>query len=87
MSHTRTHVVQDSDLKVDQLENGNLEVATVIEGVLDSRGGLTYHRYVVHPGMYYGDKDPRVQVIAQRVHTPKVISEWEADAALRREER
>ena len=83
MAHTRTHVIQDPDLKVDQLEDGHLEVATVIEGVLDFRGNPTYHRYVLHPGAYVGDKDPRVQVLAQRVHTAQVISDWEAAEAAR----
>ena len=84
MSHTRIHVIQDPDLLVDQLEDGQLEVATVQEGILDARGNPTYHRYVLHPGAYYRDKDLRVQVVAQRVHTSKVISDWQTVEAARK---
>lgn len=82
MAHTRTHVIQDPDLLVDQLEDGHLEVR---ESILDKEGNPTYHRYVLHPGAYAGDKDPRVQVLAQRVHTRDVIGAWEAAEALRKE--
>lgn len=78
MERKRTRVVNDSDLLVDQLEDGHLEVR---ENVLDEDGKPTYHRYVLHPGAHYGDKDPRVQVIAQRVHTPDVVRSWKAGVA------
>ncbi len=80
MAHTRTHVIQDPDLLVDQLEDGHLEVR---ENILDEDGHPTYHRYVLYPGAYTRDRDSRVQVIAQRVHTRQVIDAWKAAEAAR----
>ena len=80
MAHTRTHVIQDPDLLVDQLEDGHLEVR---ESILDEEGNPTYHRYVLHPGAYAGDRDPRVKVLATRVHTRQVVDAWKATEAAR----
>jgi len=38
----------------------------------------SYHRYVVSPLDETTDKDPKVQAVAAAVHTPEVISAYQA---------
>ncbi len=75
MERIRTPVITESDLQVIELEDGQLEVR---ETLVNEAGDKYYHRYVVHPGMATADKDPRVDTLAKRVHTSKVVADfWE----------
>ena len=78
MEDIRTLVITDPDLQVTQLEDGHLEVR---ETLVNGAGDKYFHRYVVHPGMDTSDKDPRVDALTKRVHTPAVVTKfWEKEA-------
>ena len=82
MKRIRTHVITDPGLQVTQLEDGHLEVREVFQ---DEDGDNYYQRYVVAPGEYTGDRDSRVHILAQRVHTSEVVATYrEAEAARER---
>ena len=77
VKRTRIPIITDPDLQVTQLDDGQLEVR---ETLVDEDGDKYYHRYVVHPGMDTTEKDARVDTLAKKVHTPKVVSDfWEAE--------
>lgn len=80
MKQIRIPVIKDSDLQATQLNDGQIEVR---ETLVDEEGDNYYHRYVVHPGMYTGDRDPRVQTLAQRAHTREVITKYQLAVAER----
>lgn len=80
MKRTREHIIQDGDLLVTKLEDGQLEVRRV---VLDENGDSTYHRHVVSPGQFLGDQDARVKEVAERVHTPRVVASFREAESLR----
>ncbi len=78
MENRREHILNTSDLLVDKLEDGQLEIRKVI--VVD--GEEVYHRHVLIPGHDTGEEDPRVKVIAAQEHTPRVVAAfWEAQRA------
>ena len=66
------------------LEDGQIQVRRVThferDGVEVSK---EYHRHVLHPGQPLGDEDERVKSVAQVVHTPAVIMEWDRKESLR----
>ena len=77
MKTRRECILSESDLLVDKLPDGQLEVRELL---VDKDGDKYYHRYVVHPGMATEEKDTRVDVLAKRIHTPKVVTDfWEAE--------
>ncbi len=80
MKRRENHPINDPDLQVTQLEDGHLEVR---ETLVDADGNQYYHRYVVHPGMHTGGKDVRVDLLAKRVHTPKVVADFTEAERLR----
>lgn len=83
MKNPRERMLLESDLLVDKLPDGQLEVRKVI---LDEDGDPMYHRSVIIPGVVKSDEDTRVKTIAQRVHTPEVVAAfWEAERLRRLE--
>ena len=73
---TRITVINDPDLWVTQLEDGQLEIAIPSR---NKAGQISYHRKVLSPGQYVGDEDPRIKTLATRVHRPEVIAEYQAE--------
>ena len=64
---------------IEVLENGCIQVRTKTaikeDGVEISS---KFHRHVVVPGADYSAEDAKVQAIAASIHTPAVISAYEA---------
>ena len=64
---------------IEVLENGCIQVRTKTaikeDGVEISS---KFHRHVVVPGADYSAEDAKVQAIATSIHTPAVISAYEA---------
>ena len=81
MKNIRELVLLTDNLLVNKLPDGQLEVRTVI---WDEDGDPIYHRHVLHPGQNLVDQNPQVKRIAESIHTPSVIVEWEAAEAARR---
>ncbi len=73
MKNTREQLLSETDLLVNKLPDGKLEVRKVI---LDEDGDPIYRRQVIIPGGVQPDEDERVKVIAQRVHTPTLVTAW-----------
>jgi len=77
---TFEHLVTDNDLLVTKLNDGQLWVLEII--VVD--GEKTHHRHVIMPGQSFANEDVRVRDVAQRVHTPTVITDYNVAEAARR---
>ena len=73
MKNIRERLLFESDLLVDKLPDGQLEVRKVI---IDEDGVPIYHRHVVIPGGIQPEDDARVKILAQRVHTPEVTTKF-----------
>ena len=68
--------------KIEVLEMGQVQVRTATR-VLEDGAVLSssFHRHVLAPGDDLTDQDPKVAVIASAVHTPEVVSAYEAQMA------
>ena len=66
------------------LEDGQLQVRRS-RRVYDGTEMIAeqYHRHVVVPGDSVLGEDPRVQAVAQILHTPEVVAAWKAAHPLR----
>jgi hypothetical protein len=78
MALTKTEVVD----KIEVLEMGQVQVRTATR-VLEDGAVLSssFHRHVLAPGDDLTDQDPKVVAIASAVHTPEVVSAYEAQMA------
>ena len=69
---------------IEVVENGTLQVRTKTaikeDGVEISS---KFHRHVVAPGADYSAEDAKVQAIAASIHTPSVISAYQAAQAVK----
>ena len=65
--------------RIEVIENGCVQVrvktAMMEDGVQISG---TFHRHVVAPGDDYNNEDARVQAICAAVHTPEIITAYQA---------
>ena len=84
MKRIREIVVNDDDLQITKLEDGNLEIR---KSILDENGDLVYHRHAIYPGQFLHDEDARVVEVARTVHTRAVIDTWKAVEAERKASR
>ena len=78
MALTKTEVVD----KIEVLENGTIQVRCATR--IDEDGTVlssSFHRHVLAPGDDLTDQDPKVVAIASAVHTPEVVSAYEAKMA------
>ena len=68
--------------KIEVLEMGQVQVRTATR-VLEDGAVLSssFHRHVLAPGDDLTDQDPKVVAIASAVHTPEVVSAYEAQMA------
>jgi hypothetical protein len=68
--------------KIEIVQNNIVQVRTVTI-VLEDGAELnrSFHRHVVTPGSDYSNEDPRVKAICQVLHTPEVVSAYEAARA------
>jgi hypothetical protein len=68
--------------KIEVLEMGQVQVRTATR-VLEDGAVLSssFHRHVLSPGDDLTDQDPKVVAIASAVHTPEVVSAYEAQMA------
>jgi hypothetical protein len=67
---------------IEVVENGSVQVrtkTTIIEDGVEISSAL--HRHVVAPGADYSAEDAKVQAICAAIHTPEVISTYEAAIA------
>jgi hypothetical protein len=65
--------------KIEVLENGTLQIRTATR-VLENGEVISssYHRHCLTPGMDCSDECPKVQSIAELIHTPECIAAYEA---------
>ena len=64
---------------IEAVENGCVQVRTCTRILEDGKQiSGTYHRHVVVPGDDYSGQDAKVQSICAAVHTPEVISAYQA---------
>jgi hypothetical protein len=78
MALNKTEVVD----KIEVLENGTIQVRCATR--IDEDGAVlssSFHRHVLAPGDDLTDQDPKVVAIASAVHTPEVVSAYEAQMA------
>lgn len=61
--------------RIQPIANGCVQVRTCTYTTNNSR---TFHRHVVAPGDDYSNEDDKVQAICAAVHTPEVISSYQA---------
>ncbi len=68
--------------RIEVLEMGQVQVRTATR-VLEDGAVLSssFHRHVLAPGQDLTDQDPKVVAIASAVHTPEVVSAYEAQMA------
>ncbi len=68
--------------RIEVLEMGQVQVRTATR-VLEDGAVLSssFHRHVLAPGDDLTDQDPKVVAIASAVHTPEVVSAYEAQMA------
>lgn len=73
---------QDVVDKIEVLENGCIQVRTVIR-ILDGGNMISqsFHRHVIVPGQDYGNEDARVRAVCASTHTADCISAYEAAIA------
>ena len=65
--------------KIEVVESGVVQVRVVtriLENGIQISG--TFHRHTVVPGDDYSQEDARVQAICAAVHTPEVVSAYQA---------
>lgn len=64
---------------IEAIENGCVQVRTKTAIVEDGQQiSSTFHRHVVVPGADYSAEDSRVQAICAVIHTPEIISAYQA---------
>lgn len=65
--------------KIEIVENGTVQVRQVTK-ILEDGDELSksYHRWTVAPGQDYSDQPDNVKAICAAVHTPAVISAYQA---------
>ena len=69
-------VVIDS---IEAIETGHIQVRQATKIIEDGKEiGKTYHRHVVSPGDDTSKEDPRVQAIANIIHTKDVVDTYKA---------
>lgn len=64
---------------IETIENGCVQVRTktaILEDGAQISG--SFHRHVVVPGQDFSNEDSRVQAICSAVHTPEVITAYQA---------
>ena len=65
--------------QIKPIENGCVHVRTCNITIEDGKPtNSIFHRHVVAPGDDYSKEDAKVQVICASVHTPEVISAYQA---------
>lgn len=65
-----------------EIVGNNVQVRTrtsMMEG--DKEISASFHRHVVMPGECGPDEDPRVRAVCAAVHTPEVVSAYQAEKA------
>jgi hypothetical protein len=68
--------------RIEVVENGCIQVRTKTAIMEDGKQiSGTFHRHVVVPGADYSAEDAKVQAIAASIHTPSVISAYQAAIA------
>jgi hypothetical protein len=64
---------------IETLESGVVQVRTATKIMDDGvEVNRTFHRHVVVPGQDYSQEDAKVQAICAAIHTPDVITAYEA---------
>jgi archaellum component FlaF (FlaF/FlaG flagellin family) len=67
---------------IEVIENGSIQVRTKTAILEDGKAiSSQFHRHVVVPGADVSAEDAKVQAIAASIHTPAVISAYEAAQA------
>lgn len=73
----------EKQIVVDQIEvreNGIVQVRTATKILDDGKEiNRTFHRHSIEPGNDYSQEDPKVQAICAAVHTPEVITAFQAN--------
>jgi hypothetical protein len=65
--------------KIEVVENGVVQVRTATRILEDgTQISGTFHRHTVAPGQDYSQEDARVQAICAAVHTPEVVTAYQA---------
>lgn len=65
--------------RIEVLENGSVQVRTKTAIMEDGKQiSGTFHRHVVAPGDDYSGENARVQAICAAVHTPEIITAYQA---------
>lgn len=65
--------------KIEVTEAGCVQVRTATRILEDEKIISTaYHRRVIEPGQDYSQEDERVQAICAAVHTPDIVSSYQA---------
>ncbi len=68
--------------RIEVLEMGQVQVRTATRVLEDGTVlSSSFHRHVLSPGDDLTDQDPKVVAIASAVHTPEVVSAYEAQMA------
>jgi len=67
---------------IEVIENGSIQVRTKTAILEDGKAiSSQFHRHVVVPGADVSAEDAKVQAIAASIHTPAVISAYQAAIA------
>jgi archaellum component FlaF (FlaF/FlaG flagellin family) len=67
---------------IEVIENGSIQVRTKTAILEDGKAiSSQFHRHVVVPGADYSAEDAKVKAIAASIHTPAVISAYQAAIA------
>jgi hypothetical protein len=65
--------------RIEVVEGGGVQVRTATRIMEDGQVlSQSFHRHVVAPGQDYSGEDAKVQAICAAVHTPEVISAYQA---------
>jgi len=65
--------------KIEVVEVGVVQVRTATRIVEDGNViSQSYHRHTIPPGQDYSNEDARVQAICAAIHTPEIISAYQA---------
>ena len=68
--------------KIEVLENGSVQVREVLRVIRnDEVIAQSFNRFVIAPGSCPLDADARVKAICDAVHTPSVVSAFNAELA------
>jgi hypothetical protein len=65
--------------RIEVVEVGVVQVRTATRIVEDGKTiSTSYHRHTVAPGQDHSNEDPKVQAVCTAVHTPEVVSAYQA---------